>query len=75
MEKAIDTSYQESADASSIYRDRTAADFALQSTAAVAGNLADAMRDAVVIFMPTLFVDSATNSDDPRGPVAEDRSA
>jgi hypothetical protein len=50
MEAPI-ASYQESADASSIYRDRSGANVAVQNTAAVAGNLAHAMRDAVIVFV------------------------
>jgi len=68
MEKALVTSYQESADARSIYRDSTSADFAVQNTAAVAGNLGDAMRDAVIVFVHTVYVSGVPCADDPRGP-------
>lgn len=55
MEKAVTTSYQVSADASFIYRDRTSANFAYQNSASVPGNLADVMRDSVTIFVPSLI--------------------
>lgn len=68
MEKALVASYQESADASSIYRDSTLADFAIQNTAAVAGNLGDAMRDSLIVFVHAIYVSGVPCADDPRGP-------
>jgi hypothetical protein len=49
MEKTINTSYRQSADASSIYRESASADYATMKSAAVPGNLADAMRNAVLL--------------------------
>lgn len=64
MEKTVTTSIQESSDASSIYRDRASADFAVQNTASVAGNLVDAMRDSIVIFVPSFIVTDRSGIDD-----------
>lgn len=55
MEKIVTSAYHESTDASSIYRDSASAAFAVQNTAAVAGNLADAMRDNVIVLVHILY--------------------
>jgi hypothetical protein len=49
MEKTSLTQYRHTADASSIYVERTATYLATNNRTAVVGNLADAMRDQVFV--------------------------
>lgn len=65
MEKTYVISYQESSDARSIYRERTAAPFAFAETSAVFGNLAHAIRDAITIFVTSPDADKIAPEEKP----------
>lgn len=52
------TSKIKSSDASYYYHEDSTADVALLNSSAVYGNLADAMRDSIVVFPDTLLVES-----------------
>ena len=58
MEKTDMTSKIKSSDASYYYHEDSTADVALLNSSAVYGNLADAMRDSIVVFPDTLLVES-----------------
>jgi hypothetical protein len=48
----------ESTDASYLYHEDATADVARMDSSAVYGNLADAMKNAIVVFQPTQIVDT-----------------
>lgn len=66
MEKNTLISCQESSDAASIYRERTAAPNAIEDTAAVLGNLAHAMRDAITVFVSSPDADKIAPDEPPK---------